>query len=66
MLAAQEDSRRRRGEEVFEERIASRSSGDARKLPAVCGSAFTRCPVRCGRRGFEFSCAGLIWHSLEA
>ncbi|MED6258331.1 hypothetical protein ATANTOWER_005951 [Ataeniobius toweri] len=55
MLAAQEDSRRRQGEEVFEERIASRSSGDARKLPAVCGSAFTPCPVRCGRRGVHDS-----------
>lgn len=45
-----EDGCRRR-EEVFEDRMASRSSGDACKVSAVCGNAFTSCPVRFGRRG---------------
>lgn len=49
LVGAQEGSRRRR--EMFEEQVASRSSGDARKLSAVCGDAFTTCPVRLGRRG---------------
>lgn len=49
-MPAAKDGCRRRGK-VFEDRVASRSSGDACKLSAVCGGAFTTCPVRCGRRG---------------
>lgn len=41
---------RSRGE-MFEEQVASRGSGDACKLSAVCGNAFTSRPVRLGRRG---------------
>lgn len=49
-VLAAADGCRRRGE-VFEDQIASRSSGDACKLSAVCSSAFTSCPVLFGRRG---------------
>ncbi|KAK2920283.1 hypothetical protein Q8A73_002487 [Channa argus] len=48
VLGAKDGCRRR--EQVFEDRVASRSSGDACKLSAVCGNAFTSCPVRFGRR----------------